>query len=75
MHMHGTLRMRPTGRGLAGLLALTLLSACAVPTASETERAICRELRRDLPTYSAQDTADTLAAGARFIDVFNAVCR
>lgn len=54
--------------------ALTLLSACAATGASETERAICRELRRDLPTYSTQDTPETLASAARFLDVFEAVC-
>lgn len=52
-----------------------LLSACAVPTGSETSRTICRELERDLPTYSVKDTPETLEAGARFIDVFNAVCK
>lgn len=75
MSGHGTSRMQRIGRGLAAGLALTLLTACARVGASETERTICRELRRDLPTFSADDTAETLAAGARFIDVFDAVCR
>jgi hypothetical protein len=52
-----------------------LLTGCTMPIASATETAICRELRRDLPTYSRQDTPDTLASGARFVEVFNAVCR
>ena len=51
-----------------------LLSACAAPSGSETSRTICRELARDLPTYSVKDTPETLESGARFIDVFNAVC-
>jgi hypothetical protein len=73
MHARSKMRLTPP----AGLLAVTLLSACAVtaPSATtETERVICRELARDLPTYSAQDTDATLEAGARFLDVFKAVC-
>lgn len=53
---------------------LSLLNACAVPTGSETSRTICRELDRDLPTYSVKDTPETLESGAKFIDVFQAVC-
>ena len=56
------------------LLAGIALSGCAMPDGSATDTA-CRELRRDLPTYSASDTQETLDAGARFIGVFNAVCR
>jgi hypothetical protein len=41
---------------------------------SVTEGTICRELRRDLPTYSKDDTPETLASGAQFLDVFGAVC-
>ena len=64
-----------TGRiALAGTMAI-LLSGCGVTAISETERSICRELARDLPTYSREDTAETIAAGARFLDVFHAVCR
>jgi hypothetical protein len=59
--------------GLTGTICL-LLNACAVPTASETSNTICRELERDLPTYSVKDTPQTLESGARFIDVFYAVC-
>ena len=57
-----------------GLIAVTLLSACAPVAGSATSDAICRELRRDLPTYSTRDTAETLEAGARFVGVFDAVC-
>lgn len=55
---------------------MILLAGCASPVsfATETERAICRELARDLPTYSERDTPATLAAGARFVAVFEAVC-
>ena len=42
---------------------------------SETNRVICRELDRDLPTYSKKDTPQTLESGARFIEVFESVCR
>ncbi|WP_420344630.1 hypothetical protein [Paenirhodobacter sp.] len=66
-----------SGRALTllGLLLLTtLLPSCAAQGASETERTICRELRRDLPTYSTRDTAETLQSGAQFIRTFNAIC-
>lgn len=56
------------------LIAALPLTACMQPGASETERTICRELRADLPTWSRRDTPETLAAGARFVDVFEAVC-
>lgn len=64
-------RLMPLGL----LLAVILLSGCAVTASSETERTICRELARDLPTFSRNDTPETLEAGARFLDVFAAVCR
>lgn len=53
---------------------LTLLSACSATNGSETSRSICRELERDLPTYSRKDTFQTLQSGAKFIEVFYAVC-
>lgn len=53
---------------------LTLLSGCVSTNGSETSRSICRELERDLPTYSVKDTTETLESGARFIDIFYAVC-
>lgn len=61
---------------LAGLMVIMfpLLSGCASTNGSETSRVICRELARDLPTYSIQDTPETLESGARFMDVFEAVC-
>jgi len=65
-------RMRPTVPAL--LAAAMLLTGCLAPGGSATERAICRELRADLPTYSRRDTPETLAAGARFVEVFAAVC-
>lgn len=57
-----------------GLITVTLLSGCNHVAKSATSEAICRELRRDLPTYSVNDTAPTLDAGARFDRVFEAVC-
>ena len=59
---------------LVWVSVMTLLKACAQPAGSVTEHTICRELRRDLPTWSTRDTAETLAAGARFTAVFAAVC-
>jgi len=50
------------------------LNGCESTKGSETYRSVCRELARDLPTYSTKDTPETLESGARFIDVFNAVC-
>ena len=55
------------------LAMLTALSGCGLAAGSATDTA-CRELRRDLPTYSSRDTQETLDAGARFIGVFEAVC-
>lgn len=57
-----------------GMLLVMLLTGCAVNQGSETSRSICRELARDLPTYSISDTKETLESGARFMDVFKAVC-
>ena len=69
---YGTKQMR---RGLLmTLAALTLLSGCGNMAGSETSATICRELAMDLPSYSRQDTPETLASGARFMDVFAAVC-
>ena len=56
------------------LTAAPLLSACATPGGSETEAAICRELRAALPTWSAKDSAQSLEEGARFVAVFEGVC-
>ena len=67
-----------SGRALTRLWLLLLpilLPSCAAQGGSVTERTICRELRRDLPTYSTRDTAETLASGARFQAVFNAICK
>lgn len=58
----------------AVLTVLMLLSSCAVPAGSETEATICRELRREFPSWSSRDTPETLASGARFTAVFEVVC-
>jgi hypothetical protein len=54
--------------------SIAALSGCASTGVSETERTICRELRMDLPSFSTNDTAQTMAEAARFLDVFEAVC-
>ena len=64
---------KPMKRALM-MAAVLPLTGCAVTTGSETSDAICAELRRDLPTYSTRDTAETLESGADFLDVFAAVC-
>lgn len=73
--MHDASKTRPTPR--AALLAVILSSGCAATSGSattETERALCRELARDLPSYSRADTPETLESGGRFLDVFAGVC-
>jgi|GEM_PF-2329629 len=65
-------RLRPV-RGLM-LGAVMLSASCTMQGGSETERSICRELRADLPSYSRQDTAQTLEEAARFQLVFSGVC-
>ncbi|RWR06002.1 hypothetical protein [Paenirhodobacter populi] len=70
-----------SGRGpmlLALILTPLILSTGCAPEAisgTDTSRTICRELRRDLPTYSRSDTPETLASGARFVTSFNAICQ
>jgi len=49
-------------------------SACGIVGISETERTICRELGRVLPSYSSQDTLQTREEGDRFLAAFYAVC-
>jgi hypothetical protein len=39
-----------------------------------TERTICRELHRELPSYSAADTDQTVTDGADFLLRFQAAC-
>lgn len=41
---------------------------------TETEETICRELRRELPSFSSRDTEQTKEEGDRFLTVFEAVC-
>lgn len=61
---------------LLGLSLSMILSGCSPKQAgSETSRAICDELRTDLPTYSRRDASETLESGARFVTTFNAVCK
>ncbi len=59
------------------LMIAPVMSGCvgsAGSATTETERTICRELRRDLPTYSTRDTEATKEDGARFLEIFGAVC-
>ena len=75
----GGRRASETGRRwrgmLTGLAMLTLTSACASTGGSETEAAICDELRASLPSWSRRDTEQSKAEGAAFLDVFEAVCQ
>jgi hypothetical protein len=70
-------RQRQTARGRQMMLVMSMatLSGCAATGVSgPTEQTVCRELRADLPSFSSRDTPETLAGGARFMDVFEAVC-
>ena len=72
-------RASETGRRwrgmLTGLAMLTLTSGCGSTGGSETEAAICDELRASLPSWSRRDTEQSKAEGAAFLDVFEAVCQ
>ena len=50
-----------------------LMSGCANTAPSGTESA-CDAMRPHLPTYSSRDTEETKRLGAKFLDVFAAVC-
>lgn len=67
--------MRQIELGVLTAITLLLLSGCANISALETSRTVCRELARDLPTYSTKDTPETLESGARFLDVYYAICQ
>lgn len=71
---HRSRRRRIAQGRLLMLVMFGLLTGCALAGTSATEATICRELRRDLPSYSTRDTPETLDAGARFVAVFEAVC-
>lgn len=58
---------------LAGILG-PLMIACAPTGGSATSRAICAELRADLPTWSTLDTEQSRLEGVQFLDTFAAVC-
>lgn len=51
-----------------------LMTGCASVAGSETDRTICRELRRELPSYSRHDTQRTKEEADRFFAVFEAIC-
>ena len=67
--------MRLIELGVLTAITLLLLSGCANTSALETSRTVCRELAIDLPTYSVKDTPETLESGARFLDVYYAICK
>lgn len=56
------------------LTIVALMTGCTSMGGSVTERTICTELRRDLPTWSTQDTEQSKRQGADFIETFNAIC-
>ncbi len=52
---------------------LLTLTACTPPVHTPAD-AICDGLRPALPTWSRQDTERSKIEGARFLDVWHAVC-
>ena len=68
----GSERLMRASALVATLAVMT--TGCATKGGSETERAICSELRRDLPTWSTYDTAESKGQGADFIETFDALC-
>lgn len=64
------LTMRPAR---AMVMLAMLMTGCASTGTSETESA-CDAMRPYLPTWSSQDTEQSKNEGARFLDVFKAVC-
>ena len=58
------------------LLALpsTILMASCAPTGSFETKAVCQELRVDLPSWSTRDTTQSREEGARFLLTFDSVC-
>ena len=56
---------------LVTLMAIWL-SGCSA--AGPVPDATCDALDQYLPTWSADDTEETLASGARFLDVYVAIC-
>lgn len=75
MNGQTTFETRRIGRVGLMMAGLALLTGCGLVGTSATEATICRELRADLPSWSQRDTPETLASGARFVAVFDAVCK
>ncbi len=58
----------------ASLVVAAALSGCAAPPAPTPADAVCDALRPALPTWSQADTERSKREGARFLDVWEAVC-
>lgn len=56
------------------MMTALAMTGCVSTGGSETERTLCRELKRDLPTASSADTEQTKQELADFLDVFHGVC-
>ena len=67
--------MRQIVLGAVMVITILLLNGCGATNVLETSRTVCRELARDLPTYSTKDTPETLESGAKFLDVYYAICK
>ncbi len=58
----------------APLVVAAALSGCAAAPAPAPARAVCDALRPALPTWSRADSERSKIEGARFLDVWEAVC-
>lgn len=69
--MSGKPLMKP--RALLMVTCALLMTGCGATTPSGTDAA-CDSLRPHLPSWSSQDTEQSKVEGAKFLDVFAAVC-
>ena len=62
-------------RAFALTMLLGFAAACTpLPAPITPADAVCDALRPALPSWSSQDTAQSKTEGARFLDVWQAVC-
>ncbi len=58
----------------APLVVAAALSGCSATPVPAPARAVCDALRPALPTWSRADSERSKIEGARFLDVWEAVC-
>ena len=57
------------------IIALAFLPGCFGGPVAPPESAVCDALEPHLPTWSREDTDESVREGAAFLSVFEAVCR